>query len=139
MATLRIGTALAADPTLRRQDLFGIAVLSLRRGDINPAAAADAGTVPPTPRNVSFADLNAVLGGGGGIEGSGGGGGEGNDPVCKPLGMPLKPIVDMNPLKPCGACKEWLYKITEVNPGFKVLMFSDVHCDEVYIKTVAQC
>jgi len=25
-----IGTALAADPTLRRKDLFGIAVLSLR-------------------------------------------------------------------------------------------------------------
>jgi hypothetical protein len=27
---LVIGTALAADPTLRRKDLFGIAVLSLR-------------------------------------------------------------------------------------------------------------
>ena len=54
-------------------------------------------------------------------------------------GVPLKPVTDLNPLKPCGACKEWLYKIAEVNPGFKVLMFSDVNCDEVYIKSVAQC
>jgi hypothetical protein len=46
---------------------------------------------------------------------------------------------DLNPLKPCGACKEWLLKIAEVNPGFKVLMFGDVSCDEVYIKNVSQC
>ena len=46
---------------------------------------------------------------------------------------------DLNPLKPCGACKEWLLKIAEVNPGFKVLMFSDVSCDDVYIKNVSQC
>ena len=37
------------------------------------------------------------------------------------------------------ACKEWLLKIAEVNPGFKVLMFGDVSCDDVYIKNVSQC
>lgn len=129
------GTALAADPTLRREDLFGIAVLSLRKSDINPAVGAYAtgtDTVPPSPRNGSVSDLTALVGGGGG-------GGGGGNVLCEPLGAALKPVVDLNPLKPCGACKEWLYKIAEVNPGFKVLMFSDVSCDQVYIKTVAQC
>jgi hypothetical protein len=45
----------------------------------------------------------------------------------------------LNPLKPCGACVEWLNKIAEVNPGFKVIMFTDVTCEEVYVKNVAQC
>ena len=45
----------------------------------------------------------------------------------------------MNPLHPCGACKEWLYKIAEVNPGFKVVMFTDASCEEVFVKTVGQC
>ena len=155
-----IGTALASDPTLRREDLFGIAVLSLRKSDINPSTAGGGGggeagggggggaggagaapdTVPPTPRNGSLINL-AALGGGGGRRG---GETEDNDAVlCRPMieggGVPLKPVTDLNPLKPCGACKEWLYKIAEVNPGFKVLMFSDVNCDEVYIKSVAQC
>lgn len=137
---------------MRRKDLFGIAVLSLRKSDINPAtaAAADgagagADTVPPTPKNISYAELSAL---GCGSDGGGGGRisgarlGSGLDVeaiVCKPLGVPLMPVVDLNPLKPCGACKEWLYKIAEVNPGFKVLMFSDISCQEVYIKTVAQC
>ena len=32
---------------------------------------------------------------------------------------------DFNPLKPCGSCSEWLKKIAEVNPAFKVLSFTD--------------
>jgi hypothetical protein len=31
---------------------------------------------------------------------------------------------DMNPLKPCGACSEWLKKIIEVNPSFSVVTFT---------------
>jgi hypothetical protein len=48
-------------------------------------------------------------------------------------------LAGLNPLRPCGACKEWLNKIAEVNPGFRVVMFSDVTCDEVYVKEVGQC
>ena len=44
---------------------------------------------------------------------------------------------DMNPLKPCGACAEWLRKITEVNPNFKVVTFTDAHCHGVYVEPVA--
>jgi cytidine deaminase len=40
---------------------------------------------------------------------------------------------DMNPLKPCGACNEWLKKIAQSNPHFKVLTFTDNQCNGVYI------
>lgn len=43
-----------------------------------------------------------------------------------------------NPLKPCGACLEWLKKIAEVNPDFKVITFTDSRCGGVYIEDVAQ-
>lgn len=40
---------------------------------------------------------------------------------------------DINPLKPCGACNEWLKKIAESNPYFKVLTFTDSKCNGVYV------
>jgi len=40
---------------------------------------------------------------------------------------------DMNPLKPCGACNEWLKKISESNPYFKVITFTDTYCNGVYV------
>jgi cytidine deaminase len=44
---------------------------------------------------------------------------------------------DMNPLKPCGSCSEWLKKIAEPNPGFKVVTFTDERCNGVYQSSVA--
>mmetsp|Transcript_19651 Transcript_19651/g.27791 ORF Transcript_19651/g.27791 Transcript_19651/m.27791 type:complete len:730 (-) Transcript_19651:183-2372(-) len=40
---------------------------------------------------------------------------------------------DLNPLRPCGACNEWLKKIAESNPHFKVLTFTDADCNGVYV------
>jgi cytidine deaminase len=40
---------------------------------------------------------------------------------------------DLNPLAPCGACNEWLKKIAETNPYFKILTFTDCQCQGVYI------
>lgn len=40
---------------------------------------------------------------------------------------------DINPLRPCGACNEWLKKIAESNPYFKVLTFTDADCNGVYV------
>jgi len=40
---------------------------------------------------------------------------------------------DINPLKPCGACNEWLKKIAESNPSFKVVTFTDADCNGVYV------
>jgi len=53
--------------------------------------------------------------------------------------MSADDLAGLNPLRPCGACKEWLNKIAEVNPGFKVVMFTDASCEEVFVKTVGQC
>ena len=39
---------------------------------------------------------------------------------------------DMNPLKPCGACNEWLKKIEESNPYFRILTFTDANCNGIY-------
>ena len=38
----------------------------------------------------------------------------------------------MNPLRPCGACHEWLKKIAESNPYFQIVTFTDVDCHGVY-------
>jgi len=40
---------------------------------------------------------------------------------------------DINPLAPCGACNEWLKKITESNPYFKIVTFTDANCNGIYI------
>mmetsp|Transcript_7025 Transcript_7025/g.16230 ORF Transcript_7025/g.16230 Transcript_7025/m.16230 type:complete len:889 (+) Transcript_7025:175-2841(+) len=45
----------------------------------------------------------------------------------------VQQLEDMNPLKPCGACNEWLKKIAESNPHFKVLTFTDENQAGVYV------
>jgi len=42
-----------------------------------------------------------------------------------------------NPLQPCGACCEWLRKITQVCPAFRVVTFLDLSCREVLVKMVS--
>ena len=153
-----IGNALAANPCLVRKDMFGIAVLSLRARDVDrsgpgPGPGGEDATLlrrdvaSPTDqkekaltntdtrthethetheervsisRNASFArDASTASTG--------------------PNASDASDLAGLNPLRPCGACKEWLNKIAEVNPGFRVLMFSDITCDEVYVKEVGQC
>jgi len=67
-----IGSALANNPILQREDILCVAVLSL----------------------------------------------------CKTLGATLGP---------CGACQEWLKKVSEVNPDLTVLTFEDTNCNKVFI------
>jgi cytidine deaminase len=42
----------------------------------------------------------------------------------------------LNPLDPCGACMEWLRKIAEVNPDFKVITFNDTTCESAIITPI---
>ena len=44
--------------------------------------------------------------------------------------------VALNPLDPCGACMEWLKKISEVNPDFKVLTFTKTDCEKVFVTPI---
>ena len=162
-----IGNALAANPSLVRKDMFGIAVLSLRARDVDvadrsgPGYPGDPGGEDATrlcrdvasstdqkekkrkrntdtdvthelvsiSRNASFAFVENAN--------AGASPRDANGPNAKKSDAADK--AGLNPLRPCGACKEWLNKIAEVNPGFRVLMFSDVTCDEVYVKEVGQC
>ncbi|KAG6577864.1 uncharacterized protein IUM83_16804 [Phytophthora cinnamomi] len=50
------------------------------------------------------------------------------DEIMRASGPP-----DRNPLAPCGACKEWLVKIAEANPSFRVVTFENSRCRNVYI------
>ena len=64
-----IGNALAANPALRRSDMFGIAVLSLRAADVGGGTEGaettqTTQTVPPS-RVASFVDVAAANGGAG--------------------------------------------------------------------------
>ena len=59
------------------------------------------------------------------------------------LSITLSPPADeangeiaLNPLDPCGACMEWLRKIAEVNPDFKVLNFADTACQRVFVTPI---
>ena len=153
-----IGNALAANPSLRRADMFGIAILSLGAEDVNGPPGGAPGRAGVSrggmSRDPSAADFSVagLLGGGGGVcgevaAGAGGGGpggsngGDSRGPQNAAGGGRVDAAVTrgLNPLKPCGACVEWLNKNAEVNPGFKVIMFTDVTCEEVYVKNVAQC
>ncbi|CAI5734462.1 unnamed protein product [Peronospora destructor] len=44
--------------------------------------------------------------------------------------------LDRNPLAPCGACKEWLVKVAEANPSFRVVTFENSRCQNVYINQI---
>ena len=43
---------------------------------------------------------------------------------------------ERNPLAPCGSCSEWLKKIAEVNPDFRVVTFTDEALTGVYVEYV---
>jgi cytidine deaminase len=48
----------------------------------------------------------------------------------------IGPDEGRNPINPCGACNEWLKKIAEVNPDFKVITFTSLDCSTVFVKPV---
>lgn len=39
-------------------------------------------------------------------------------------------------LGPCGACTEWLRKVDEVNPDFRVVTFADETCSHVFVRPI---
>jgi len=43
---------------------------------------------------------------------------------------------DLNPIDPCGACMEWLMKIADKEPNFRVITFESYKCDKIYVKRV---
>mmetsp|Transcript_41607 Transcript_41607/g.97407 ORF Transcript_41607/g.97407 Transcript_41607/m.97407 type:complete len:167 (-) Transcript_41607:848-1348(-) len=67
-----------------------------------------------------------------------GGGADGGPRRPRPEGTGRRTVLvrsdrDLNPLRPCGTCNEWLKKIAEPNPGFQVVTFTDADCNGVYV------
>jgi cytidine deaminase len=56
-------------------------------------------------------------------------------PSTKKRTVVVQSTKDMNPLVPCGACNEWLKKIAQSNPYFKIITFTDANCNGVYISS----
>eukprot|EP00501_MAST-03F_sp_TOSAG23-6_P002193 GSMAST32.ASY1.ANO1.2293.1 assembled CDS len=135
-----IGTALASDLTLRRRDLKMIAVLSLPKIPRNRAK----------PQNhISSSRKNAINEDDNKIERTLNFTCRSQSPCIhqKKIGVnsnhnsclnDASSTIASNPLNPCGACKEWLLKIAEVQPAFKVISFTNEMCSDVYIKAVQQ-
>ena len=57
-------------------------------------------------------------------------------PMGSGLGGASKKRTDLNPIAPCGACSEWLKKIAEREPNFRIITFDTVACDSIYVKRV---
>ena len=57
-------------------------------------------------------------------------------PVVRPLQQGEGEEMTLNPIAPCGACSEWLKKIAEVNPDFRVVMFEDTTCETVFLRSI---
>ena len=123
-----------------------------RRGD-RDWGGSDSGTA--TPVRTSSMDLSLELllppggevGGGGASAaaptaavvvaarpgGSSGGSSSNAGAALTPLAAAVTVPVASNPLLPCGACREWLVKISATNPDFRVLSFTDCSCTAVYV------
>lgn len=61
-----------------------------------------------------------------------------NLPVQAPPSIQRTVVVhsyeDLNPLPPCGTCNEWLKKIAEANPYFRIVTFTDANCNGIYCR-----
>ncbi|KAF0690588.1 Aste57867_18035 [Aphanomyces stellatus] len=150
-----IGSALANDPTLLRSSLKMIAVLSVNlrppalqntpqkgpSNGMNPVASLPPLLLPPTlHKSTSIASMSSITS----VE---------HSPKTRKPKRPrtiscdasvpaiqaalqvveAKLDKDRNPLAPCGACNEWLLKIAEANPSFKIITFDSMACENVYI------
>jgi cytidine deaminase len=143
-----IGSALAEDPSLKRRDLLMIAVLALP--SVDQPLQQQQQPFPSIPTDPSSLSLGLNNNSSNGNTTSTTSGEASNSPKCPggikrqrsesvkaapPMMIPLGNDV-LNPLGPCGACNEWLKKIFEVNPDFRILTFVDETCNYVFVREV---
>lgn len=122
-----IGSALAADLTLKREDLKVISVYSVCfpgcGGSCESPRVSSPVSNPTTPAQRSPLRQTTI------------------QPYSLNGTEDVKTILveptDLNPLKPCGACNEWLKKIAEVNPKFRVVTFTDKELQGIYIESIS--
>eukprot|EP01135_Chromosphaera_perkinsii_P008125 Nk52_evm41s1129 gene=Nk52_evmTU41s1129 len=127
-----IGNALSSDPSLTRRDLKMVAVLSIplsknASGEARVSSKRNSSELPeklteaiqldcPDNNNTSPRSRHSRK---------------------RTMSEILEPLSeDLNPMAPCGACTEWLKKIAEVNPDFKVVTFQNISIQKVFVKLV---
>lgn len=141
-----IGTALASMPGLRREDIKMVAVLALPlpKGETGPSTPVSGSNLPlnsdfvvipaePTKsleirepvRRIRLYDGDVGTSSMSRDEKS-------STPKRKKRAVLVHSTKDLNPLLPCGACNEWLKKISESNPSFRVVTFTDANCSGLY-------
>jgi cytidine deaminase len=145
-----VGTALSQDLELQRRDILGVAVLGVSipsetrpKSDTGPHSEKIKVPSSPIRKDVAMRSFKTAR----------------NDPNISTStsssssprsgsfdeSATLGAIVDYlkvddkdrNPLRPCGACTEWLMKIAEVNPRFFVVTFTDEMRQGVFIQEMA--
>lgn len=128
-----IGTALSQDPSLKREDFKMIAVLSLNN-EIDIMASDDIlkkiKTKGSNLKCYQIIVLNFSLSKNKFSEVI-----SKNISTIKITWMEKKKY-DLNPRSPCGACTEWLNKIAEINPNFKIITFANEKCNPVFVRTL---
>ena len=157
-----IGNALASEPGLRRQDLRCIAVLSMT---LEPPPSAAIGhvslahTISGTATPQLLTPMSAAAPAEAPLLHKPAGSPDRNllqqrrrprshssaDSVTSSSTLPPYAAAppankypgELNPILPCGACNEWLKKIAEVNPTFKVMTFPNSDCLEAFIQEIA--
>jgi len=148
-----IGAALTDDLGLMRSSLKLISVLGL---DLPPRVLAldnlegASETSPRPPTSSSFGETRRNHHPDAPSTAGGGGGGERRRQVIQSYPKISKDHrttlastsrsysvtkEDMNPLRPCGACAEWLKKIASVNPDFSVVTFTDADCQGFFVES----
>jgi len=126
-----IGAAIAADPSLRREHFKMVAVLFMAELDKTqsvstprfspfPAPPAEA---KPTETAASFKPLFVRS-------------------RSAPQGNRVSffkadEAEDTNPRGPCGSCMEWLKKIAQCNPSFKVITFSSRTLERAIVRNLS--
>ncbi|XXQ34432.1 CMP/dCMP-type deaminase domain-containing protein [Plasmodiophora brassicae] len=131
-----IGNALAQDPTLHREHFKAMAVLSVSMGSADPSNGdststhhwhTDVASPPNSPTLAADAwddrrfNIRPTR----------------SQTMRHATTQSVSPYLRaLNPINPCGACKEWLKKIALVNPDFVVLTFPSMICDSVFVRPV---
>ena len=142
-----IGTALANNVGLKRGDLLAVAVLAANMDGHKPAqvevlaSSVLCPTIPsppPSPRHPSSPSRKISVRK---YSDEGFSDTDGSSVHPTHRRRTQKTIYaahgDINPLKPCGSCNEWLKKIAEPNPKFKVITFTNEKCEGVYTNSIA--
>ena len=119
----------ASSPLAKRRRVEGNSLSDEGSRDKCPAEAESVSSYISASSASSASSSSVGSGSGAKVVGEDGrGGGE----SMAPLRLPA----NNNPIDPCGVCNEWLRKISEVNPAFKVLNFADVDCEQVFVRSV---